>query len=163
MLPFRVRSDSWGRSVPRHAIAPLILLGGLCSGCIHPNIPSLRHAQHPGDGGQFDPLQYPLPPDMTAAKNAPHALQRAAMNAGYFSGEAEPARAGRPLQAEPCTAPTTMAGSPRLPGGPVHCPPDDLNETRTGVLADFLGSPNPPREPEVPWPRFHPLPTRPVL
>lgn len=32
-----------------------------------------------------------------------------------------------------------------------------------GLLADELGSHRQPDTPEAPWPRFHPLPTRPVL
>ena len=59
-----------------------------------------------------------------------------------------------------------VAGSscgPRLPGGPVECPEDDPAVVRSGVLADYLYDTGKPKEPDVPWPRFHPLPTRPVL
>lgn len=113
----------------RQCAGPGLLLVGLLTftGCVNPNIPSVRQGALPfgADG---------LPPQH------PHAFEATMSHTGHDD-----------------------SFSPRLPGGPVGLPPNDPHQVRTGALADHIYDQGPAKQPDIPWPRFHPLPTRPVL
>ncbi|XZE52707.1 hypothetical protein SH139x_004409 [Planctomycetaceae bacterium SH139] len=117
------------RQLPRQcAVASLLTVCLLTSsGCLNPNIPSVRQGALPF-GVEGLPAQHP------------QAFEATIFHTGHDDSL-----------------------SPRLPGGPVGLPPDDPHQVRTGALADHIYDQGPAKQPDIPWPRFHPLPTRPVL
>lgn len=106
-------------------------------GCVHPNVPSYR-----ADSGEIPAFQHE--PNYPAQATI---LQQDARAAGVL--------------------PVASHGSVRMPGEPPQGPcneslgmmddPCACEEGGECNLHDIRG-----REPNVPWPRFHPLPVRPV-
>lgn len=122
-------------AIPFHRL--LLLAPVLFMGCVHPNVPSFR-ADSGGIPAFHDEANYPAQAS---------SLQQGAPAVGVMpvSGPGSIRMPGEALQI-PCNESLGMMDDP--------CACEEGGECG---MHDIRG-----REPNVPWPRFHPLPVRPV-
>ncbi|QDV64329.1 hypothetical protein [Crateriforma conspicua] len=130
----------------RRMLIALVGFGCLsCGGCVALNIPSYRHLDPHDDGGVFGgwnqpkrlgvPIDTPVPGDSSVIASDRSDAPMGCGPTGHCGGVHGPVGGPGSFEDECFGAPIGMDG-----GGDV-----------------------PVEKPEVPWPKFHPVPTRPVF
>ena len=142
---------------PTSSLAILGLLAALLAtnvGCVALNVPSDRFHDSGDSGGMFGGWPYGVgdaPSHEVATLEGPP-LEGHALEGHALQGPLEESYGGG-VCSDPngCSDPQGCSSSQGccLDGGPLDCDP-----------FDHQGEPAPP---EIPWPRFHPVPTRPVF